>query len=44
MPGLVRSGWNQRLNSFEDLQDFSDGFFQNILGNVLTIQDALKKI
>jgi hypothetical protein len=37
MPSLVSQSWNLRLAKFEDIQDFSDGFFQNLLGNVLTI-------
>ena len=41
MPSLISQSWNLRLAKFEDIQDFSDGFFQNLLGNVLTIQDAL---
>ena len=44
MPSLVSLTWANRLAKFEDIEDFSDGFFQNLLGNVLTIQDAMGKI
>jgi hypothetical protein len=44
IPTKVRQTWTHRLAEFEDIQDFSDGFFQNILGNMLTISDAVAQI
>ena len=36
--------WQQHLAEFRDMEDFEAGFTQNLLGQVLSIQDALQKM
>ena len=44
IPQVSAFMWRQHLSKFQDMEDFEAGFIQNMLGQVLSIQDALGKI
>jgi len=44
IPQVSAFMWRQHLAKFEDLEDFEAGFTQNLLGQILSLQDALHQI
>ena len=44
VPFATSRYWSNRLNQFRDLEDFEQGFFQNLLGNTLSFNDISKKM
>lgn len=44
VPSQATAAWGSRLSQFQNINDFTEGFFQNLLGNFFTVNDAITKI
>ena len=44
VPFATQRFWDNRLSLFRDLEDFEQGFFQNLLGNTLSFIDIGKRM